>query len=330
MDAETWFEKNNRSDKMNVLHCPYNIANQATVVTRFQKRKGLDTKIIVFHDKHGFGSDWNLNCHDKSLACLAKITKAIANDAMNSDIIHYYYDTFLKTKLSNNRDMKLLKNKGKKIIFQFCGCDARLDCHICDKPLCNTRENIKRIENAKKHADSIIYPIPELIKETGEWVPYAIDLDYHKPQPDPGNTKVTVLHAPTNTGIKGTKTINTVVGSLNVDYIHLMGVPYEKMRDYYARADIIVDQLHTEWYGTMAAEVMAMGKPVLSPIAPELESYADKCPVVRVTPENLERQLRMLVEDETLRKKLGKAGRKYAERVHDAKKITERIVKMYD
>lgn len=315
---------------MKILHCPTNPANQATVVARFQKRMGLDPRIVVFKDSHGFGSDLNLNCSSASPSCLVKTLQALRKEASPADVIHYYYDTFLKTKYFNNLDMKHLA-PFKTIMFQFCGCDARLGCKICAKPLCNQAENRKRINNAIKYADHIIYPIPELIKNRGEWVPYAIDLEEHKPGPDPENAKITILHVPTDSGIKGTQAITReVLSNHNVNYIHLTNVPYNKMKEYYAKADIIVDQLYTEWYGTMAAEVMAMGKPVLSPIAPELESYADKCPVVRVTEKNLGEQLRVLIKDEDLRKELGDQGRKYAERVHDAKKITERIVKLYE
>jgi len=45
------------------------------------------------------------------------------------------------------------------------------------------------------------------------------------------------------------------------------------------------------WYGMVAVEAMAMGKPVVCFIRPDFESRLDACPIVRCTKETVADQL---------------------------------------
>ena len=79
------------------------------------------------------------------------------------------------------------------------------------------------------------------------------------------------------------------------------GVPHDEARERYARADIVVDQLGAGWHGVFALEAMALGKPVLAHLKPDVversaEAFGIRVPIVPATKETLVEALRPLVE----------------------------------
>ena len=79
------------------------------------------------------------------------------------------------------------------------------------------------------------------------------------------------------------------------------GVPHEEARERYARADIVVDQLNAGWHGVFALESMALGKPVVTYLKPDVversaAGFGIRIPIVPATKETLVEALRPLVE----------------------------------
>jgi glycosyltransferase involved in cell wall biosynthesis len=105
-------------------------------------------------------------------------------------------------------------------------------------------------------------------------------------------------------------------------------------RERYARADIVVDQLNAGWHGVFALESMALGKPVVARLKPDVversaEGYGIRLPIVPATAETLVDALRPLVEQPALRRELGTQSRAYVERVHDIDRIADRLIDLY-
>jgi len=104
--------------------------------------------------------------------------------------------------------------------------------------------------------------------------------------------------------------------------------PHLEARERYRRADIVVDQFNSGWYGMFALESMALGKPVVARLEPEMversaEGLGARVPIVSATPETLVEALRPLVESPERRRELGAAGRAYVEAVHDVDRIAD-------
>ena len=85
----------------------------------------------------------------------------------------------------------------------------------------------------------------------------------------------------------------------------------------------MIDQLNAGWYGVLAIECLALGKPVLTflhdePRARTEKAYGTEVPLVGVTAETLQERLGALVDagPEEWRR-VGGASRAYVERVHD-------------
>ena len=77
-----------------------------------------------------------------------------------------------------------------------------------------------------------------------------------------------MLHAPSRRIVKGTKYILDAVEELKseglkFDFKMVEGMKNSDAKELYRTADIVVDQLRIGWYGVLAVEAMALGKPVI-------------------------------------------------------------------
>jgi glycosyltransferase involved in cell wall biosynthesis len=111
-------------------------------------------------------------------------------------------------------------------------------------------------------------------------------------------------------------------------------VPHEEARARYARADIVVDQLNAGWHGVFALESMALGKPVVTYLKPDVVErsaarFGLRIPIVPATKETLVEALRPLVEEPGRRRTIGAASRAYVEQVHDIDRVAARLLDLY-
>src|SRR5205823_4847572 len=143
-----------------------------------------------------------------------------------------------------------------------------------------------------------------------------------------------VVHAPSNRAKKGTADVIEACAQLPVDLDLVEGVPHDEARERYARADIVVDQLNAGWHGVFALEAMALGKPVVAHLKPDVlersaEAFGVRVPIVPATAATLVEALRPLVENPAHRRELGVAGRAYVEQVHDIDRVADRLLDIY-
>ncbi|HNC82018.1 MAG TPA: glycosyltransferase [Nitrospira sp.] len=160
-----------------------------------------------------------------------------------------------------------------------------------------------------------------------EWVP-TYSLDEGRP--------LRILHAPTNRKVKGT---DLILGALErireqghvFELLLVEGLSNDEAHRIYESADVLVDQLFAGWYGGLAVELMALGKPVLVYIREDdlgfipVEMKSD-LPFIQVTPQTIEAVLRQVLEmpREDL-VALGRKSRAFVERWHDPIRIAEAI-----
>ena len=84
----------------------------------------------------------------------------------------------------------------------------------------------------------------------------------------------------------------------------------------------------------VAIEAMALGKPVVTYLKDDAvrlseEAYGLRVPIVSATKDTLVERLRPLVESPAERRRVGAESRAYAEQVHDADRIAERLLDLY-
>src|SRR4029077_5773414 len=140
-------------------------------------------------------------------------------------------------------------------------------------------------------------------------MPPGLDLRHFTPVPPSDSPRPLVVHAPSNREKKGTAQVIAALEQLPVELDIVEGVPHEEARARYARADIVVDQLRAGWHGVFALESMALGKPVLSYLKPDVversaAGYGVRIPIVPVTADTLADAIRPLIESPAQRREL--------------------------
>jgi len=305
---------------MKVIHCPVNVAGIPWENVQALRRKGVDAQLVVFNrGRLHPEADWSLDRHGNLARKLATQFAAFAKLAPGTDVFHFYFGLTLIPKSLQFPALRALR---KKSVFHYLGSDIR---------------GKSRDELAfGKRADAEIVGSYAAL----DWVPDAhvippgLDLRPFTPVPPSDSPRPLVVHAPSNREKKGTQFVIDACAQLPVELDIVEGVPHDVARERYAKADIVVDQLNAGWHGVFALESMALGKPVVTYLKPELversaEGYGIRLPVVPATKETLVEALRPLVEHPALRREVGVASRAYVEQVHDVDRIADRLVDLY-
>lgn len=206
----------------------------------------------------------------------------------------------------------------------------------------NKREQIKRFENFAKGIYSLNPDLMHVLPSCTKFLPYChIDLEIWKPVTcNISNYKeiLKIGHAPSNRDVKGTDQILKVVKELQPAYSKRLSfqlienVPYDEVMHAYQSIDILIDQIHIGWYGGLAVELMALGKPVLSYIREDDLKFippemAENLPIVKTCPQTLKRNLISLIEmpyEELV--ELGKKSRQYVEKWHCPRKVVGQLI----
>lgn len=259
------------------------------------------------------------------------------------------------------RELPLLKKLGKGIVVTYQGDDARQGDFCQANFEINPANGVEpgyysaesdahkrfRIKKFAKYADRIYAVNPDLLwvlPSHAQFLPYShIDLrDWRTANNWGFRSKVpVVLHAPSHRGVKGTNHILDAISRVksegtDVELKLVEGIPYAEARHIYEQADLLIDQLLCGWYGGLAVEFMALGKPVICYIregdlrfVPE-EMRRD-LPIINATPATI---YEVLKEYLTVRRhelpEIGRRGRAYVERWHDPLKIAMRLKREYE
>ncbi|TMJ14737.1 MAG: glycosyltransferase [Alphaproteobacteria bacterium] len=145
---------------------------------------------------------------------------------------------------------------------------------------------------------------------------------------DGTNGTVRVLHSPNHRDAKGTEFLIDAVErlrseGLDVELVLLEKVPNERVKSLMQEVDILAEQFISTGYGISGIEGLASGLPVMANLEHEAYTrvfrrygFLDECPILSTSPENMVRNLRILVTRPDLRRVLGQASRQYAEKYH--------------
>ena len=305
---------------LRVTHCPVNIAGIPWENVQALRRLGVDARLVVFErGKLHHEADRSLDRHGPLPLRLLQQLRAFVRLAPETDVFHFYFGLTL---LPKSVQFPLLRALRKKSVSHYLGSDIR-------------GKTPAELAYGKR-ADAEIVGSYDAIR----WVPEAhvippgLDLRPFTPVPPSDAPRPLVVHAPSNREKKGTRYVIEACEQLPVELDIVEGVPHEEARERYARADIVVDQLNAGWHGVFALEAMALGKPVVTHLKPDVversaEGYGVRLPIVPAAKENLVEALRPLVEQPALRREIGAASRAYVEQVHDIDRIAARLLDLY-
>jgi len=337
---------------MRILHAPKNIAGQASMISRAQRRRGLTSDVLVFdQNRYNFDCDINIRL-SKYPGLLRPLVKLyyFLRVVRNYDLFHFHYGTSL---LPKNLDLYFFavfgRYVGKRTIMEYWGSDviqsdlAKQFTLIPEVTLRAISPSLdakkrKRIGRINSLVDQSIVGDYSLLPFSPGSLVVRQALN-HKSIPYVGagtnERPIKVVHAPTNRDIKGTSHILSAIEVLKAEGLPLELIlvenrTHDDAMKIYETAEIVVDDVLQGPYGIFAMECMAIGKPVLGRIDPQLAHYYPGLPIVSTTPDNLEANLRSLAVDSEKRRKLGEQGREYVENNHDADIIAGQLVELYE
>jgi hypothetical protein len=200
-----------------------------------------------------------------------------------------------------------------------------------------------KIDLWTEHADHVLSGV--------EWVDYMahwdtlmlghFSIDTAKVQSSPaglpytrGQGPLKIVHAPNHRNIKGTQTLIDAVKELNAE-----GTPVEleliekrpnaEVLASIERAHVVADQLIVGWYAMFAIEAMAMCKPVICYIRPDLEDFyrktgllgRDELPFLNADTLTIKTMIRDISEQKYDLEKIGLKARAFVVRHHSLEAI---------
>lgn len=199
----------------------------------------------------------------------------------------------------------------------------------------------RMIRRMTRYCDQVYAVNPDLLHVLGpkaKFIPYShIFLDDWIPfYTQNQNRPLRIGHAPSHRRVKGTDFILAVLDELaaeglEFELVLVEGLSNKAARSQYEQIDLLIDQLHAGWYGGLAVEAMALGKPVMAYIREEdlcfiPDGMRTDLPILKTSLETLKYDLRRAI---TMPRKqllaLAYSSRAYVERWHDPMRIANEI-----
>lgn len=324
---------------MKIFHGIIEIAGQMGILCGALKKRGyIATGYNTFHSYLGY--------REHLINTDAGKIQEMFNTILNfHDIFHYHYGA---TIWPNHKDLAKIKASGKKVVMHHWGNDVRFHdiarlnnpyVYTGDSPsnaaICNTLADLSRFISDAIVQDHEVVPYVTPYYKNIHILPLAIDLDkFPHYYPAPNKTRPLVVHAPTNPEFKGTMYIETAIAHLRLthdfEYRRLEKMNHTQVIQLYREADIIIDQILCGSHGLLCVESMALGKPVISYIRPDLiPTFPADIPVVNANPATITEQLRILLENPVLRNSLGIQGHQYARKYHSRDVVVDKLLSIY-
>lgn len=336
---------------LRVLHCPTDVGGHPCELARAERRIGLDSTVAVTRrGPFDYPVDIDLGLAGASrLRRLIGRVQLLAHAFGRYDVIHFNFGQRLLPMLGPVcLDLPLLRAAGARLFTTFQGCDVRLPTHCpiccngngrCALKLARTRLLAARA--SARWSERTFALNPDLL----DTVPGAVFLPYARLDPRTVQPvypsqhagPLRVAHAPTNRMVKGTEAVldaaRKLGGLIELDLVE--GVTNQQALDRIARADVVVDQLRLGWYGGLAAEAMALGKPVIAFIDRRASeriprAMAAEMPIISAEAHSLLATLKGLASGarSTLPDR-GIVSRRFVERWHDPIAIARWMARVY-
>jgi glycosyltransferase involved in cell wall biosynthesis len=340
---------------MRVLLGPTNFAGQPMTLARALRARGLDAHHVLYawNGRVPYGYDHDdvrvLNRGDWLRVQMATLREKLEQ---GYSVYHLWHRTLVyppgPLSFFSGLDLPYIKASGAAAVCRFTGYELRrrsLDMELNPySPFHSGYDSgydesvqLAYLDHLREWTDRFIVQDPEMqtFLPEAEIVPRGIDLNEFSYVGAKRRERPVVLHAPSRQQLKGTEQVVATVErlrqrGLSFEFHLVEGVDHREATKLYAEADIVIDQMLIGWYGVLAMEAMALGKPVLAYVRPDLfERFSPPIPIVNATIDDLDEKLGDLIADPERREELGLAGRAFAEAVHDINHVASSIERIY-
>lgn len=338
---------------MKILHLPTAVGGGSWGLAQGEKTIGLDSKVLVDAGNWlNYPCDFSMELEKYSnVGKVFKRIETFFKVRSAYDIFHFNFgSSLIDIQRYNLHLIDLPFYSGKKIM-TYNGCDARQKfptmkrvdfspCHDeeCYGGMCNSgimdsnrRKRITKVQNSVDHIfalnPDLMYFLPS---DKTTFLPYAvagwntIEIQEYKI-----DSKIKIVHSPTNRAAKGSIYILAALESLqkkysNIEIEIIENIPYKQALKKYQEAHIVVDQVLIGWYGGFGVEVMKMGKPLAVFIRKEDLKFIPstmandlKESIININPFNIEQVLETYIQNTDLLYQKSKAALEYVHKWHD-------------
>ncbi len=347
---------------LRVLHAPTAGAGHAGRLAKAERALGLASVCVACEpNRYGFPVDELLHREGGCrLASARGRLRLLLRALRDFDVVHFNMGRSFVPSRWVAWDVPLLKGFGKAVFVTFQGDDARQGdvvraryaVHFADRvepgyyTAASDARKRRRIDTFRRHADGMFALNPDLVPLLGpraRFVPYAsVEPAEWTPRYEGSGREVPVIvHAPTHRAVKGTDVLLDAVAQLRAEGLRfelvlVEGVTRTEARRIYEEADLCVDQLFAGWYGGLAVELMALGKPVMCYLREEDLDYIPalmraELPLIRTTPATVADTLReWLGRPREDWRALGRRSRAYVERWHSPLAVAREMKRHYE
>ena len=270
-----------------------------------------------------------------------------------ADVLHWYTGAMA---LPLGLDLAVVKSLGKPGVVEWQGSDIRVpEVEFAENPYYTAvyyngyeyqyRESLQQSRQLQQRfADAgfaCMAPIGMVQYVQKDIFPHVYVLprrlilsDYQPVFPSAEMAKPIIVHAPTAPVTKGTEAVLRTVEQLKTKYDFefrlIQGMSRVQAIQLMTQADVFLDQFVLGDFGSASLEAMALGKPAVCYIKPTLAAqYPSDLPIVKATQETLTDVLEQLITNGKWRSELGRRGRAYVEKHHDAFQITCKLKDIY-
>ena len=257
-------------------------------------------------------------------------------------------------------EINLYRLLGRPLFIHYQGDDARqgdfslknfqysMAQYVDEKYYSEATDSLKRrmINLMSDYCVQVYAVNPDLMHVLGssaKFIPYShISLDEWSPIYNQLESRpLRIGHAPSHRKAKGTDIILEALTQLSLEgyqyeLVLIEGLSNDRARLKYEQIDVLIDQLHAGWYGGLAVEAMALGKPVMVYIRDEdlrfipSDMRAD-LPFLRITIETLKEDLRRVIKmPRSELYSLAHNSRRYVEIWHNPLRIAAEITRDYE
>lgn len=319
-------------------------------------------KLLARHRRHVLARTKSKSCFMKELFLLLQMIDIISIYIYALRRYDYYIYMFGHGMFHYHKYLQpfqelefwLLKLFKKKVVMWFLGADSRPP--YCDVDIYNEdyekiyqvvlekKRNVARIEKymmtidspSSSHFHNNSFIITNMIG-----IPVDIKELVNRSTTIGNNSKITIMHAPSNIDAKGTAIIRKIMEELkvsyNIDYIEISGKPHSEVLKAFEQADIVIDQLYSDTpMAGLATEAAINGIPVIvggyfSDIYKNImKNNVNIEPTIYCNTDEVKEKLIQLIEDEHLRKEIGEKEKEYVFKEREAKIVAKRFVKIYN
>src|SRR5665213_374995 len=351
---------------MRVLHAPLNIGNQAWVLSRHERKLGIDSDLMVSTTSFGYSADSIVGSLGSDTDAAQRETLiAGLRTPLDYDVLHYYFGRSLvywgdygPGNPLSFLDLEIAWRMGRPIIFTLQGCDVRIAGESternrftpCRQGACSSfAACLSSYDNQRRELIAKILPKaarrfflnPELghFLNEAEFLPYSsVEIDDFTVTPPVLDRPPKILHAPSNGPIKGTAAILDALEKLKGDYafevVLVQGMSHQEALLAYQDADLVIDQVLAGWYGGFAVEAMAMGKPVLCYLREEDFTFVSRemiadCPIGNIRPDRLVEDIAAVLDRRAEWTDWSARSRAYVDKWHNPSIIAGAMIDIY-